>query len=274
MELDAEVPAKHPADDLRLAAAQQAIVDKDAGELLPDGLVEQGGGHAGINTPAQSENDPFRPNLVFDFLHRLVNEMPHGPMLAAAADAVDEIGNDFPPARSVDDLGMKLESEKSPVPVLDGGELRVVGGGHRLEAVRRRDQLVPVGIPDLQGIGEVGEDGGEGVRDQECALALFAFASAGDLAAEHARHQLHAVTDAQDRDAEVKNRAIGQRRLWRTDAGRAAGEDQAAGFEGRDLRRRHVEGDDGGINLAFAHAPRDDLRILRAEIQNENLLRH
>src|SRR5208337_440252 len=57
LELEAEVAAKDLPDDLRLAPAQQTIVDKNAGELVADGFVEQGGGHAGIHAAAQSEDD-------------------------------------------------------------------------------------------------------------------------------------------------------------------------------------------------------------------------
>src|ERR1700733_6004699 len=32
--------------------------------------------------------------------------------------------------------------------------------------------------------------------------------------------------------------------------------------------------DDGGIDVALAHAPGDDLRVLRAEIQDDNFFRH
>ncbi len=131
--------------------------------------------HAGIHPAAQSENDPFAAHLRLDFLHRLIDVMAHGPVLAAAADAMDEIGNDLAAVRRVGDFGMELQAEKFAVAVLDGGELRIVGGGDGFEAVRRSDQFVPVRIPDLQGVGQIGEEGGGGIGDQKRAFAIFAF---------------------------------------------------------------------------------------------------
>ena len=42
------------------------------------------------------------------------------------------------------------------------------------------------------------------------------------------------------------------------------------GFELGDFRRRDIEANDLGINLALAHPARDDLRVLRAEIEDED----
>ena len=40
-ELDFEMAAENVAHDFGLAGAEQAVVDKDAGELIADGLVEE-----------------------------------------------------------------------------------------------------------------------------------------------------------------------------------------------------------------------------------------
>ena len=53
-------------------------------------------------------------------------------------------------------------------------------------------------------------------------------------------------------------------------AGRPAGEDDRAGLRGFQRLRRLVERHDLAIDARFAHAPRDELRELGAEIDDQN----
>ena len=188
LELDAKMTGKNLPHRFRFAPAQQTIIDKDAGELPADGFVQQGGRHAGIHPAAQSKNHPLAPHLRPNLLHGLLDEMAHGPLLAAPADAMHEIGNDLPPPRRMDHFGMELQPEEFPVAVLDGGKLRVVGRGDGLEPVRRRDQFVPMRIPDLQGIRQIGEQGRERIGHQQGALAVLAFKPARHLASQQMAH--------------------------------------------------------------------------------------
>ena len=133
---------------------------------LADGLVQQGRRHARIHPAAQPQNDPFPAHFRPDFLHRARDEMAHGPFAPAAADAVDEIGEDFPPARRVRHFGVKLQPEKFPRRVLDGRELRIVRSGDGLEAPGNSGELVAVRIPDLEGAGQPGKQRPRAVFDR------------------------------------------------------------------------------------------------------------
>jgi hypothetical protein len=208
LQFDFEMAPENLAHDRRLARAQQAIVDKNAGQPAAEGLVQQGRRHARIHSAAQAQDDPFPAGLGLDFLHRLVGEMAHGPVPAAAADAVDEIGDDFAPARRVGHFRVKLQPVKIPGGVFNGGELRVVRGGHGLEAFGHPGQFVPVRIPDLQVVGQAGKQRGRRVLDQQRALAVFAFLAGFDLAAQKMGEQLHAVANPQDGDAQFENGAV------------------------------------------------------------------
>ena len=101
--------------------------------------------------------------------------------------------------------------------------------------------------------------------------AVLAALTELDLAAEMMRHQLHPVTNSKDRNPEKKNRRIELRRALVVNAGWSAREHDAFRFQLRDLIRRDIEANDLGINLALADAARDDLRVLRTEIENKNL---
>ena len=94
----------------------------------------------------------------------------------------------------------------------------------------------------------------------------------GDVAAELLGHELRAVTNAQHRDAEFVDRGIERRRRYFVDRLRTAGEDD----RGRRLRAHFVSGDgaldDFGIDVCFAHASRDQLRVLGTEVDDEDVL--
>ena len=83
---------------------------------------------------AQAENHAFLADLRADGCHGLVNVVVHGPRLAAAADAMHEVGDDCPAARGVGHLRVELQSEHLPGAVLDGGVGGVFRDGHRFEA--------------------------------------------------------------------------------------------------------------------------------------------
>src|ERR1051325_4588477 len=93
-----------------------------------------------------------------------------------------------------------------------------------------------------------------------------------DPAAELLRHGLHAVADAEHRHTRFESGARGfpGRLLVRRHV--AAGEDDAAGAEAAHEIIGDVVGMDLAVDLGFPDAPRDQLRVLRSEIQDKNLL--
>ena len=164
-----------------------------------DGLVQQRRRHARIHAAAQAEDDAFLADLRADFLHGLLDVIAHRPVFAAAADAVDEIGIHLAPARRVDDFGMELQAEEFPLAVFNRRVFGILRGRHGLEAARKFRELVAVRIPDLQRLGQSGEQRAGRIFHRERALAVFALETLLDFAAEEVRQDLHAVADAQDR---------------------------------------------------------------------------
>ena len=245
LELDFEVAPEHLAHDARLAAAQQTIIDKNAGQPVSDGLVDERRLHAGVHPAAQPQQHALPPHLRPDFLDRLVNVTPHRPVLPAPAHPMNKIGDDLPAVGRVRHLRMELQPEKLPLPVLDRRELRIVRRCHGLEPRRRGGQLVPVRIPHLERIGQVGEERGKRIGHQQGPLAVLPLLPPLHLAVQEMRHDLRAVANPQDRNAQLEDAAIRQGRLGRIDTGRAAGKDQALGIEGRDFLRPHVKAHNG-----------------------------
>ena len=274
LQLHLEVLAEDLLHDLGLAGAQQAVVDEDAGELVADGLVQKRGGHAGIHATAQSKDDALSADLRADVRDGLLQVIAHRPVLAAAADAVDEVAVNLSAARRVDDFGVELKAEDAARAVFDDRVVAVLRGGDDGEILRELGELVAVGVPDLERGREILEERAARVVDGEVALAVFALLAFLDLAAVEVREELHAVADAQDGHAELEDGLVRQRRVLRIHAGGPAGEDEAAGLERGDFRRRGVVAQDGGIHVALADAARDDLRVLGTEVEDDDLLVH
>ena len=103
-------------------------------------------------------------------------------------------------------------------------------------------------------------------------MAVLAVRGAIDGAAEELGHELQAVADAKDRNAEVEHGAVDERRAGLIDAEGASGKDDPARLEGADLLHGHRAGMDLAVDVQLANAAGDELRVLRTEIEDEDLL--
>jgi hypothetical protein len=91
-----------------------------------------------------------------------------------------------------------------------------------------------------------------------------------DVAPQEVRHQLHPVADAEDGRALPEDVGVDGRRALLVHARRAARQDDR-------LRGPHLRGRDGrrhdlGEALLLAHAPGDQLRVLAAEVDDQDAL--
>ena len=105
---------------------------------------------------------------------------------------------------------------------------------------------------------------------RERRAAVLAAAGAGDLAAELERHELRAVADAEHRDAEVVDAGVDARGALDVDRRGTTAEDHARGPPCRDLGCGDRVGHDLGVDVRLAHPPRDQLGVLRAEVDDED----
>ena len=152
---------------------------------------------------------------------------------------------------------------------------RDVGRGEDGEARGRRGHRVAVRHPDVVLGRDVGQQrAGRGDRDR--GAAVLARAGVGDLAAEAAGHQLEAVAHAEDRGPGREDGRVDGRRALLVDRGRAAGQDDRLRLAGQHLGHRHRVGHDLGVDPRLAHPARDQLGVLRPEVdhQDQIVLRH
>ena len=101
------------------------------------------------------------------------------------------------------DLGMELDAIESPRPVGYRGEFGIVGMADLLEAGWQLRNVVAVAHPADSFIVESLEQVLE-IIYEEFGMPVFAFTGFNHFTAEHVRHRLHAVADAQDRDTQFE----------------------------------------------------------------------
>ena len=95
-------------------------------------------------------------------------------------------------------------------------------------------------------------------------------ARALDVAAEVARHQLHAVADPERRDPELEDPCVDLRGAVGVHRRRAAGEDQCGRIAPRDLGGRQPMPDELRVDPRLAHAARNQLAVLPAQVDDQH----
>ena len=269
---DVVVVAEHRHDLVRLALAKQSVVDEDAGQLVADRLVDQHRRDRAVDAAGQTADHLAGADLGADLLDRLLAVGAHGPV-ALEAGQPDEVLVQPRAAGGVVDLGVELHREEVAGGIGGDREGRAGRGAVDLEARGDPADMVAVAHPDL--LAPVGEPA---VKDrQRCVgrcdegAAELGGAMAGfHQPAQFLHHHLLAITDAQDRHAQIEYTG---RRPGRSRPGHAVGAAREDDGPGREVLQEPVGdvlvGMDFAIDVQLAQAPRDQLRHLAAEIDDQ-----
>src|SRR5579872_5214643 len=83
-------------------------------------------------------------------------------------------------------------------------------------------------------------------------------------------HQLHPVANPEDRNARIPNFWIGARGIGLIDAGGPTGENKAFGLALLNLFQRSAKWENFAIDFGLAHPSRNELSVLRTEVENDN----
>src|SRR6185437_5377818 len=102
----------------------------------------------------------------------------------------------------------------------------------------------------------------------ELRLAELRRVGAVDAPAEVEGHQLRAVTDAERRDAELEDARVDARRAVGVHRRGPAAEDDRVRLARADRLGGDLMTDELRVHAALAHAPRDQLRVLAAEVED------
>src|SRR6516225_1703498 len=148
-ERDVVVATEEIDDLLCLAGAQQAGVDKDAGQLVADRLVQQHRRDGGIDPAREAADDISIADLTTNFVVRLGAKPRHCPVAAAARNLMSEVAQQLGALGGMCHLGMKKGAVKAPVVVSDRGIGCGLARGDRTETRRQRVDPVAMAHPHL-----------------------------------------------------------------------------------------------------------------------------
>ncbi|OIQ75598.1 hypothetical protein GALL_427340 [mine drainage metagenome] len=269
---DVVVVAEHRHDLLRLVQPQQTMIDEDAGQLIANRLMDQDRRDRGIDAARQPANHPLVANLFADFADRFLAIRAHRPVALEPCEP-HEILIELGAARGVVNLRVELHRIEVPCRVGGNRKRRVGRGAVHLKPRRDFADMVSVRHPyQLASLSEPARQHrqlGVSWRDKGAAKLGGAVATF-DLAAKAMHHHLLAVANSQDRHAERENRGWRHWRALGKDRGRAARKYHRLGGEVleegiRDLLERM----NFAIDVQFPQAARDQLRHLRAEVDDQ-----
>ncbi len=254
-----------------LVFAKQAVVDQDAGELRTDGLVQQRGDNARIDATTESADHAAITDPAAHLLDRGFGKVAEVPGRLATADADHKVLEQLAPQWRVRHFRMELNPKDGQASMADRGKRTGAGLGQRFKLVTDRGNLVTVAHPDVDLGGQAFE---QFVRLADLAgrRPIFATGRVVDFPTERLAGQLHAVANAQHRDAQLKDFGVASGRPGFVNAGRASRQDDAFGSEFSQSLGRNVVPQNLAVNVLFADAPGDQLRVLGTEVQHDDSL--
>jgi hypothetical protein len=253
---------------LGLVLAQQAVIDEHARELIADGLVYEQRGDRRVHAPRKRAQDALRTDRGADARDLLLDDGGRRPRGRHARDLVQEVLQDVLPVRRVRDLWVELHAVQPPLAILEGGNRRRGRARGHLGPRRRRGDRVAMAHPDRLVGRQVVEE--LRVAGLELGLAELGGACSLDGSAEVARHELHAVADAERRDPELEDLGVEVGCTICVDRRRPSGEDQCGRVARGDLCRRQPMPDQLRIDPRLADAPRDELAVLAPEVDHQH----
>ena len=166
-------------------------------------------------------------------------------------------------------LGMKLHRPHLARGIFDGGN-RV--GSFRRQPETRRQFFGRVAMrhPDREQFGQSLKKLRVGFLDLDFGVAILALSGGTHFAAERVHHELQSVADAEHGDAKIEDSLVGQRRVFVVHRRRPARKNDPHRRVAANLFQAGVERQNDREDFLFADAARDQLRILRAKVEDND----
>ena len=248
------------------------MVNENACQLASDSLCEQLAGNRTVNTAGKSQQSLTVADLLTDIPDCGFSVAFHCPVAAAAADVVQEVAQHVKTTFSVIYLGVELHAVEFLFNVLDSGVGALCSVTANLEALRKLLDVVVVAHPCNGGLVDILKQQGSGI-DLCFSSAEFrqrTVNSGAYITTEGVSHELYAVADTQNRNAQVEYLLGHSRGILKINAVRTACEDDALGVHRAYLFNGGLVGFDLAVYFVFSYAACDKLIVLTAEVENEN----
>src|SRR5579864_8982498 len=258
---------------LEFVFAQDAVVDKDAGEAgfgaVAHRAVDEHGGDRRVDASREGADRTTVADLFADLFDGGIDEVLSGPGGLGSAKIEREVAQDVFASGRVVDFGMELHGPHAARGVLDGGYgIGRLGG--QVEAGGQLLGFVAVRHPDGKILRKALKQARAAGFDGDFGVTVLVLVGRTHFSAEREHHVLQAVADAEHGQAEVEDAGIGDGCVLIVDRRWATGEDDADRGVAADFLERGVAGKDGGEDVQFADAARNELGILGAEVENND----
>src|SRR5580704_19759627 len=146
-------------------------------------------------------------------------------------------------------------------------------GGNQLEAGGELKRFIAVRHPDRHRALQALKKLRVVAQQLYFGMAVFALVGRADFSSQLVDHELQAVADAEDRQAKVQHLLVGGRGVGIVDGRRPTRQNNARGTIALDFFELGRAGENDGEDVLFADAAGDKLRILRAEVEDDDRLR-
>ena len=250
-----------------LIFTHEAVVHEDAGEAVADGLVDQEGGDGRIHSAGESADGTAIADLILDLLNGQVHEVFQLPGAFHLADIEKEIFEKGLALFEMAMFWMGLNCIDLPVLIDKGGDFALVSVGNDLKARAGVGHLIVMvhinGDLFAQALVEAGFFINIKVTD-----SLVQILAALNLSPLHFGDPLAAVTDAEDRNAQVKNFFVHPGGIRIQGGFGASREDDAGVISGLNLLQRDGVGFNYAKDVEVTDHPADHLLVLVAKINN------
>ena len=182
------------------------MVNENAGKLAADSLCKQLAGNGAVNAAGQSQQSLAVADLLADILDCSFSVTFHCPVAAAFADVVQEVAQHVKTALGVIYLRVELHAVEFLLNILDSGVGALGSVTAHLKALGELLDIVVVAHPGYCGLVDVFEQQGSGVDlcFGSSELRQRTVDRSADLAAQGVCHELNAIADTKNRDAQLE----------------------------------------------------------------------
>ncbi len=274
-----KVVAEHVHHLLGFVQTQQTVVHEHAGQVFTDCAVQQHRGDGRIHAAGKTEDHFVVANLLANTDNGIVDDFRRSPQRFTLADIAYETLQHAHPLTGVGHFRVELHAVEAFFFVRHNGERAGLGAGNGDETFRDRGYFVAVTHPYVEQRFAVG---GQRIFDTanqravglylNLSVAEFTLVRTFNVAAQLHCHGLHTVADAEDRHTGVEDVLRRARAVCFGGAFRAAGEDDAARVKLTDLCFSNIPCPQFTVDAQFTYATRDQLGVLRSEIEDENAM--
>ena len=195
-----------------------------------------------------------------------IDKVLRRPQRLSPTDLEDKVAQNLRPVSRVVNLRMELHRKPLLRHILDSrhsmSSLR-----RQLKSRRQLQRLVPMRHPHRLPLRQSRKQ--HRLRDNiDLRMPILALIRRPDLAAQRVHHELQPVTDAKHGQPQLEHARIRRRRIFVVDRPRRAREHNPSRSAALHLIKRSRAGEHHRKNILFADAARDELRILRAKVED------